>query len=99
MDIYGVGASGFVAQDLHQKLHRIGLLSFAWPDAHAALTSAALLGPTDVAVAISHTGTTIDTIEALALAERCGATTIAITNHADVAAGRARPVRARHGCA
>ena len=83
VDIYGVGASGFVAQDLHQKLHRIGLLSFVSPDAHAALTSAALLAPGDVAVAISHTGTTIDTIEALALAERRGATTIAITNFGD----------------
>ena len=80
VDIYGIGASGFVAQDLHQKLHRIGLLSSVWPDPHAALTSAALLGPDDVAMAISHTGTTIDTIEALRVAERRGATTIAITN-------------------
>jgi DNA-binding MurR/RpiR family transcriptional regulator len=80
VDIYGIGASGFVAQDLHQKLHRIGLLSFVCPDPHAALTSAALLGPRDVAIAISHTGTTIDTIEALRLAADCGATTIAITN-------------------
>lgn len=83
VDIYGVGASGFVAQDLHQKLHRIGLLSSVWPDPHAALTSAALLGPSDVAVAISHTGTTIDTIEALRVAEGRGATTIAITNFGD----------------
>jgi DNA-binding MurR/RpiR family transcriptional regulator len=80
VDIYGIGASGFVAQDLHQKLHRIGLLSSVWPDPHAALTSAALLGPRDVAIAISHTGTTLDTIEALRLAADCGATTIAITN-------------------
>lgn len=80
IDIYGVGASGFVAQDLHQKLHRIGLPSSVWPDPHAALTSAALLGPDDVAIAISHTGTTIDTIEALRVAQDGGATTVAITN-------------------
>jgi len=80
IDIYGVGASGFVAQDLHQKLHRIGLLSSVWPDPHAALTSAALLGPDDVAIAISHTGTTRDTVEALRVAQATGATTIAITN-------------------
>lgn len=80
VDVYGIGASGFVAQDLHQKLHRIGLLSSVWPDPHAALTSAALLGPRDVAIAISHTGTTIDTIEALRVAVECDATTIAITN-------------------
>jgi DNA-binding MurR/RpiR family transcriptional regulator len=80
VDVYGVGASGFVAQDLHQKLHRIGLLSSVWPDPHAALTSASLLGPRDVAIAISHTGTTMDTIDALRVAADCGATTIAITN-------------------
>lgn len=80
VDIYGIGASGFVAQDLHQKLHRIGLLSSVWPDPHAALTSAALLGPRDVAIAISHTGTTLDTIEALRVAAEGGAITIAITN-------------------
>lgn len=83
IDIYGVGASGFVAQDLHQKLHRIGLLSSVSPDPHAALTSAALLGPGDVAIAISHTGTTRDTVEALRVAEETGATTIAITNVRD----------------
>jgi DNA-binding MurR/RpiR family transcriptional regulator len=83
IDIYGVGASGFVAQDLHQKLHRIGLLSSVSPDPHAALTSAALLGPDDVAIAISHTGTTRDTVEALRVAQATGATTIAITNVRD----------------
>lgn len=83
VDIYGVGASGFVAQDLHQKLHRIGLLSSVSPDPHAALTSAALLGPEDVAIAISHTGTTRDTVEALRVAQATGATTIAITNVRD----------------
>jgi DNA-binding MurR/RpiR family transcriptional regulator/CubicO group peptidase (beta-lactamase class C family) len=83
IDIYGVGASGFVAADLHQKLHRIGLLSSVSPDPHAALTSAALLGPADVAIAISHTGTTTDTVEALRVARAGGATTIAITNVRD----------------
>ena len=82
IDIYGVGASGFVCQDLHQKLHRIGLFAFAWPDPHAALTSAALLTDRDVALGISHTGTTIDTVEPLRIARRRGATTIAITNFA-----------------
>ncbi len=27
VDIYGIGASGFVGQDLHQKLHRIGMFA------------------------------------------------------------------------
>lgn len=81
VDIYGVGASAFVGQDLHQKLHRIGLTAFVWPDPHAALTSAALLDRDCVAIAISHTGTTTDTVDALAQARESGARTVAITNH------------------
>lgn len=80
VDIFGVGASGFVGADLQQKLHRIGVMAFNWQDSHAALTSAALLTPADVAVAISHSGATIDTCDALALAKRSGARTVAITN-------------------
>ncbi|TDE97660.1 MurR/RpiR family transcriptional regulator [Occultella glacieicola] len=80
VDLYGVGASGTVATDLQQKLHRIGRVAFAHSDTHLALTSAALLGERDVAIGISHTGTTIDTVEALRLAGARGATTVALTN-------------------
>jgi DNA-binding MurR/RpiR family transcriptional regulator len=80
VDIYGMAASGLVAMDAQQKLHRIGVVAFAWNDPHIALTSATLLGPSDVAIGISHTGTTKETIEALAKARSRGATTIAVTN-------------------
>lgn len=80
IDIYGVGASAFVAMDLHQKLHRIELISYAWPDPHSAVTSAALLGRGDVAIGISHTGKTADTIASLLEAGSRNATTVAITN-------------------
>ena len=80
IDVYGVGASAFVAMDFQQKLHRIGQVAFAWSDTHIALTSAALLQPGDVAIGISHTGVTTDTIDALAQARRSGATTVALTN-------------------
>jgi DNA-binding MurR/RpiR family transcriptional regulator len=82
IDIFGMGASGFVGQDLHQKLHRIGLMAFIWTDVHAALTAAALLGPADVAIGISHSGATADTVEPLQVAAGRGATTIALTNFA-----------------
>jgi DNA-binding MurR/RpiR family transcriptional regulator len=81
IDIYGAGGSALVAQDLHLKLHRIGLVSFMWAEAHQALTSAALLNRGDVAIGISHTGTTIDTIDMLRVARRRGASTIVITNY------------------
>jgi DNA-binding MurR/RpiR family transcriptional regulator len=80
VDTYGVGASGFVALDLQQKLHRIGLVAFGWTDPHMAITSASNLREGDVAIGLSHTGTTIDTMDALGQARRCGATTIVVTN-------------------
>jgi DNA-binding MurR/RpiR family transcriptional regulator len=80
IDIYGVGASGFVALDLQMKLQRIGRPAFAWPDPHMAVSSAALRGVGDVAIGLSHTGTTVDTIDALREARSHGATTAAVTN-------------------
>lgn len=85
VDIFGVGASSFVGLDLQQKLSRIGHIALNWSDAHAAWTSAATLAPGGVAVAVSHSGTTPDTIGYLALAREAGATTIALTNHAGAA--------------
>ncbi|NIH86730.1 DNA-binding MurR/RpiR family transcriptional regulator [Amycolatopsis granulosa] len=79
-DVYGVGASAFVAADLQQKLHRIGRVCFAWSDTHIMLTSAAVLGAGDVAIGVSHTGATTDTVEALRVAREHGATTVALTN-------------------
>ncbi|MEV8249676.1 MurR/RpiR family transcriptional regulator [Microbacterium sp. NPDC076768] len=82
VDIFGVGASSIVGLDLQRKLTRIGRTALEWSDPHAAWTSAATLGPGNVAIAVSHSGATTDTIEFLLLARKAGATTIAITNHA-----------------
>ena len=83
IDIFGVGASAWVGQDLQQKFHRIGLTAHSWSDAHSAWTSAALLNARSVSVALSHSGSTLDTVEALRIATEAGARTVAITNHAD----------------
>jgi DNA-binding MurR/RpiR family transcriptional regulator len=83
VDIVGVGASAVVALDLQQKLHRIGLIVFVWHDTHAALTAAALLGPTDVIIGVSHTGATVDTIDAVREATKHGARSIALTGGAN----------------
>jgi len=83
IDIFGVGASSFVGQDLQQKLIRIGKTALNWPDPHSAWTSAVTLDPSCVAIAVSHSGQTESTIEFLTLARKAGATTIAITNFED----------------
>lgn len=81
VDVYGIGASGLVATDLQQKLHRLGRTVHAWTEAHIALTSAAMLTDEDAAVAISYSGTTIDICDPARVAKRNGARVIAITNH------------------
>ncbi|MEV7417753.1 MurR/RpiR family transcriptional regulator [Streptomyces sp. NPDC089919] len=83
IDVYGVGASSLVAQDLAQKLLRIGLVAHALADPHLAITNAVQLGPSDVAVAVTHSGATGDVIDPLRTAFERGATTIAITGRPD----------------
>lgn len=79
--LFGIGASHFVAQDLHHKLFRIGRNAFLMTDAHEAW-SAALLSPKGtVAIGFSHSGTTADTVRFLELARENGAHTIAVTGN------------------
>ncbi|MFI9721367.1 MurR/RpiR family transcriptional regulator [Streptomyces sp. NPDC052396] len=82
-DVYGVGASNLVGQDLVQKLLRIGLIAHAPADPHLAVTNAVQLRPGDVAIAITHSGRTTDVIEPLRAAFERGATTIAVTGRPD----------------
>ncbi len=80
IDVYGVGGSSTTAAELEMRLFRIGAQVRAWPEIHGAATSAALLTDQDVAVAISHSGTTAEVLEPIELARDRGATTIAITS-------------------
>ncbi|MEA3485772.1 MAG: MurR/RpiR family transcriptional regulator [Candidatus Aerophobetes bacterium] len=82
VDFYGVGASGFVALDAQNKFLRINIESMAFTDPHSQAVSAALLTKRDVAVGISHSGSTKDIADSLFLAKSAGATTICITNYA-----------------
>ncbi len=82
-DFYGLGGSAQIARDVSHKFLRIGVRTSVFDDAHMMLMSAALLTPDDVAVAFSHSGATTAVIEALELARRNGARTIALTNYAD----------------
>lgn len=62
---------------------RIGLIAHAHTDPHLALTSAVQLRPGDAAVAITHSGTTVDVLDPLRTAFERGATTVAITGRPD----------------
>ncbi len=80
IDIYGVGNSGSIASDFMNKLTRIGLTCRAYPDNHLQQLSACHLTKNDLAIAITHSGETKDTIDALKLAKESGAKTLVLTH-------------------
>jgi DNA-binding MurR/RpiR family transcriptional regulator len=80
VDIYGASGSALVGGEMQFSLHRIGVATWAWTDVHNGLASAALLRVGDVALGISHSGQTRETIEMLAEAGSHGATTVALTS-------------------
>ncbi|MFD3249483.1 MurR/RpiR family transcriptional regulator [Rahnella aquatilis] len=88
IDIYGAGASSLVAQDLCQKLRRIGVVAQTYGSTDESLVSACQLTAGDVALAISHSGKTAGVVEALSQARTAGATTLAITANGRAALAR-----------
>ena len=81
IDFYGVGTSGTVALDAHNKFLRINKVSIASADPHVQILSATSLKPGDVAVLISYTGETRDILETHDIVRQTGATTITLTRY------------------
>ncbi|GED68321.1 putative HTH-type transcriptional regulator [Brevibacillus reuszeri] len=79
IDVYGVGASAVIADDIRQKFSRINLWCEAYSDFHAQLTSAVNLTEKDVVIGISYSGQTEDIIQSLTEAKQQGATIITLT--------------------
>lgn len=77
---FGVGTSGITALDAQSKFLRIGFLAYALADSHLQIMSAAHVGPGDVCIGFSHSGSTKDTVDTMRLAKENGACTIAITD-------------------
>lgn len=82
IQLYGVGGSGPVAMDAAHKLMKTGKPVTAYTDTHMQAMAASLAEPDDVVVAISHSGSSRDIIDALAIAKSRRATTIGITRYA-----------------
>ncbi|ASM76052.1 transcriptional regulator [Vitreoscilla filiformis] len=79
VEFYGVGNSGFVAQDAQLKLFRLGVNSVALSDGHVQVMSATMLGEKDCAIIISNSGRSRDLIDVAEIVLKKGATLIAIT--------------------
>ena len=80
VSVYGLGNSAAVAIDAQHKFLRAGCNAFAYSDNHMQAINASHLKKGDVAIGISHSGSSKDVVEALKLAREKGATTICLTN-------------------
>jgi DNA-binding MurR/RpiR family transcriptional regulator len=83
IELFASGNSIPLAMDLNFRLTKIGLNSRFSVDPTLQEMYASLTSPEDVALGISHTGSSKDTVHALELAKQRGARTVCITNHSD----------------
>lgn len=81
--LFASGNSSPMAMDLNFRLTKIGLQSHFSIDPTMQEMQASLTTAEDVAIGISHTGNSKDTVHALKLAKQRGARTVCITNHTD----------------
>jgi RpiR family transcriptional regulator, carbohydrate utilization regulator len=81
--LFASGNSTPIAMDLVFRLTKIGLHCRSSVDPTMQEMHASLTTSDDVAVGISYTGSSRDTVHVLDLARQCGARTVCITNHSD----------------
>lgn len=83
IELFGQAASSLTAQDLQQKLARIGCSASHSADPHLALTAASLRTADDVVIAFSHGGETQEVVRAVEVARDAGALSVAVTSAPD----------------
>ncbi|RKQ35641.1 MurR/RpiR family transcriptional regulator [Oceanobacillus halophilus] len=82
IEIFGCGGSNVIAHDAYHKLIRTGLSVYTQSDTHMQTMSASQLKEEDVAILISHSGTTRDVLDILEILKKNNVKAIAITNFA-----------------
>jgi len=80
--IYGAGASGVSAQDYGYKFVRLGYGVTVHADAHLAAMAAATLPTGALLIALTRSGSTLDTVKVLELARARGTKTLLVTERA-----------------
>jgi len=79
IEVYGIGSSAPVAQDLAYRLMQLGFEVKALVDSHIQAVAASMTGPEVTTITVSHTGSTVETITATKYAKEAKARTIGIT--------------------
>ncbi len=81
IEFYGLGTSAPIVQDAYYRFMRIGINATACVDPHIMSVSASLMRPGSLAIAISHTGRSIQTVMALKEAKEHGADTMCVSSY------------------
>jgi DNA-binding MurR/RpiR family transcriptional regulator len=76
----GVGTSAPLAQDVAYRLLWVGIEADAPTDPHVQHVRATLLEPEDLALVVSHTGSTRETVAAARAASAAGATVVVVSS-------------------
>jgi DNA-binding MurR/RpiR family transcriptional regulator len=82
VQLFAFGGSAHIAKYLADQFIGIGIVTLTSPDVTVAAGRAVTLGPGDVAIAISHSGTARHALDLLTIARRQGALTAGITSSA-----------------
>jgi len=90
--VIAFGGSASVGLDFVHKLLKLGIMAQLWTDSHMQIMSAAILGPGDLLLAITHSGNSRDIVEALEMARSRGATTVVVTGFPKSPASRAAEI-------
>ncbi len=88
IEFFGIGSSLPIAMDAFYRFLRLGMPVGFVSDPHMQAVTAAQLAPGSVAFAISHTGRTKETLDALRKAKQAGATCILLTSHRNTPLGQ-----------
>ncbi|MDR0594107.1 MAG: MurR/RpiR family transcriptional regulator [Bifidobacteriaceae bacterium] len=80
VDVYGIGASGYIADTITGHLYHGGINVASWTEVHQGVAAAAWLNSDSVAMGVSLSGSTYETICMLSEAAARGAFTVAVTS-------------------
>lgn len=79
--LFGTGVSAIIGTYLKSRLTRLGISVIFDTDVHLQAINTAILKKSDVVIAISASGNTIDLLQNVEIAKRFGIKTIAISNY------------------
>lgn len=79
IQLAGVGASSLVAKDFSYKLLKLGRTVLLDSDSHVQIANASALNASDVLVALSHSGRSLEILKIAQVAKARGATLVSVT--------------------